>query len=207
MINCNDISTRLRRLVDKRNYFFKDTSRSDAMSYLKTKTDFQGLATPEILALEEKINKAFPDDFKTFLSVFGKNCGELFCNGQDFRPHEFNNYQEWAKELIEQHGIASFLTEKSFVFSFHQGYNFYFFDGGKNDDSVYFYMEGEPEPVKVYECFADLVESDLLELEQFNEEAQSSDGQFLTISQGRLTMTWPAQHEKISPRQIGDRYI
>lgn len=207
MTDFNDIKRRLRVLTENRNYFFKDTTRTDAENYLKNKTEFEGLTPKEIQDLELSLRRSFPDDFRQYLLELGRNCGELFCLGQDINPEKFIEYQEWAKEIIEDEQIDSFLTGNTIIFFFHQGYWFYYFDMEGKNCPIYLYVEGDKEPQKIFDNFSELLESELQYIEKANSDGQNSDGYFLTISNGVQHMDFPSKNSGIKPREIGDQFI
>jgi len=64
--------------------------------------------------------------------------------------HESPLLNDWAKELLEENGVACFLKNDDFVFLMHQGYVFcYFKADGTEDPDVYQYIETDPTPEKI----------------------------------------------------------
>lgn len=207
MINLNDIQKRLILLVENRNYFFKSTTKEEADLYLKKKTSFSGLTEMEIQNLEKRLDRVFPGDFKEYLSIFGRNCGDLFCCGQDIEPEKFDIYQKWAAEIVQEQGVSSVLTDKSFVFSFHQGYSFFYYKHLNEDPSIYLYVEGDPESQKMYKGFTEFLTAEIERLENFNKRSAESNGHFITIKNGYETFEWPTKDSGIVPRSVGDSFF
>jgi len=203
-INYNDIKQKLRSIVENRNFFFKNTTRAAAEEYLKGKTLFSGLSELEIVNLESSLGKMFPIEFREYLSIFGKNCGDLFCCGGDIDPYRLIDYQKWSIELIEEQNLESFLPTSSFVFFFHDGYIFYYFDLVEINPAVYMYIEGESGPKKIFNSFADLLINEVERLEIENENGSKTAGYFITVKNNQQIEERPSKNSGIIPRKIGD---
>ncbi|MDO5971369.1 SMI1/KNR4 family protein [Flavivirga aquimarina] len=195
------------KLSEKRNFFFKNTTKRDAELYLNSKIDFKGLSENEIEKLEINLGKKFPLEFREYLLEFGKNCGELFCCGQDIEPEKLTEYQIWAKEIIDDDEIPDFLNEDTLVFNFHQGYVFQYFKKEDNQFPIYEYMEGENKTIKRFDSFREMLRLNIENMNRINEEAQKSDGHFLIVTKNGTQAEWPAKNSGIKPREIGDKFI
>ncbi|UZR99995.1 SMI1/KNR4 family protein [Chondrinema litorale] len=207
-MNYEEIKNRLVKVVDNRNYFFKNTTKQLAEQFLSRRQDFRGMSDSEISNLVSELGKNLPDDFKQYLKEFGKNCGELFCLGQDQTIEKIIEYQEWAVELFEESGIENFLGKDDLVFNFHQGYVFLFFKKEKNDYSIYEYLEGDKEPIKRFDSFNDLLIAELNHIEESNKIGQNGGGCFITVFENGITQReYPTLSSGIIPREVGDQFI
>ena len=206
MTDFNHIKRRLSNLVENRNYFFRNTPKIDAEKYLANKINFIGMTNSEIENIENQIGNTFPIDFRQYLLEFGKNCGELFCNGEDLEPSNIVEYQKWARELEKEQNSDSFLTPNSIVFFFHQGYSFYYFEKVDDDYLVYLYVEGDSKPTKKFESFSEMLENELSLMEEINKRGQESDGHFMTIYEGSEHIEFPAKSSGVIPRKVGDKF-
>lgn len=204
----NVIKKRLIQLVDNRSYFFKNATKNNAEKYLASKTNFRGLSDAEINDLMENLNYQFPLEFIEYLKVFGKQCGELFNSGYEINPQEFDEYQEWATEIIEDSKISSFLDDNTFVFHFHQGYVFMYFKKEGKDYSVYEYLEFKDKPVKLFGSFNELLLSEVEMIEEGSKKRKKEDGIFITIhDDGRIVKEYSKYPKGFTPREVGDIFI
>lgn len=194
----------LRKLVTKRNFFFKNTTEKEAKSYLKSKTDFQGLTRIEIENLEIILDKKLPNEFIHYLLEFGRNCGDLFSCGQDIEVEKFVDYQTWAQEIIKEDNVPNFLDHNTFVFSFHQGYVFNYFKKEGEQYKIYEYTEGKNESVMLFNSFSEMLSNHVEHLVKTNDESQTSNGYFLTVKNGRAQAEWPTQNSGVIPRVVDD---
>ncbi len=197
----------LRGLISRRNFFFKNATRSAAEDYLHSKVDFQGLSEENVKELEETLNKSFPKEFKEYLLEFGNNCGELFCCGQDIVIAELPYYQIWAEEILENDNIDNFLDEDTFVFYFHQGYSFQYFKKIEDQFQIFLYVEGDKAPKKQFNSFQEMLRSDIDNMISANNAEQTYGGHFLTLMDGLTNAEWPSQDSGIVPRDVGDIFI
>lgn len=106
----------------------------------------------EIKGVETHFNIKLPTIYKDFLKKMGKGAGK-FMQGTDFFYHNLFDNRKAIEEVLELENFPFSLQESYFVFSSHQGYNFFFFD--TNEDAynppVYVYQEGELKFEKVDE--------------------------------------------------------
>ncbi len=206
--NYSEIKKRLNKLVENRNYYFKDTLIEDAERYLDKRRKFIGMEEEEILEIEKELNYKFPHDFRLYLEEFGTNCGELFCLGQNLNPKELTEYQNWGKELLEENEIINFINKDTIFFEFHQGYAFScFHQDQKNETKIFQYVEGDEKPVKRFENFRSMLESETTKLEKVHKELRKSDGHFVIIKNGYVRQEYPARNSGQNPKKIGDRFI
>jgi len=199
---------RLIRLVDNRNYYFKDTLRKDAQKYLKNRKRFAGLKDKEIRAIEKRLEYKFPKDFRVYLSEFGANCGELFSLGYDIDPNKIVKYQKWGRRLLKENKIKNFLDDDTIIFEFHQGYAFGCFKPNKRGKvKIYYYVEGDKKLTKWFKNFRAMLENEVMKLEQNHKESSQSNGHFITIKDGYVMRQFGAQNDNLIPKEIGDRFI
>ncbi len=205
---CDSVKFRLQKVVDNRNYFFKETTKADANDYLNSKRSFKGLLEDEIIILEQKLHKKFPISFKTYLRNFGKNCGDLFYCGQNINYRDFVRYQKRAGELFENEGIKNINLDSILVFEFHQGYSFSYFNFDKNDNiKISRFAEMEKNPIVLHDNFQEMLESSVSKIEKNSIENKDSDGYFIIIKDGFTSMEYPAKSSGIIPKEIGDTLI
>ena len=202
------VKVRLQRMVETRNYFFKQTTRADAKKYLDQRRWFVGMLESEVAALELVLKYQFPADFRAYLLEFGQNCGELFGRGQDINPKELLEYQKWGRALLEKNGITSFVHPNTVFFEFHQGYACSFFHPNEDGHAVvYQYMEGNPAPKKAFVSFTAMLGAELKNLEQIHADLNKGSGYFVIIKEERIQMQYPRLSSGIVPREIGDQFL
>lgn len=205
---CDSVKFRLQKVVDNRNYFFKETTKTDANDYMNLKRNFKGLSEDEIITLEQKLHKKFPISFKIYLRGFGKNCGDLFYCGQDIDYRDFVDYQKWAGELFENEGVKNINLDSVLVFEFHQGYSFSYFNFDKNNNiQISQFGEMEEQPTILHDNFGEMLESSISQIEKNSIENRNSDGYFIIIKDGFTSMEYPAKSSGIIPKKIGDTFI
>lgn len=74
------------RLVERataQRFLLKATAKTNAAEFINQYCNFQGYSDKEIHDLEQDLNRKFPEAFKDFLSVFGKNMASLPANPYD----------------------------------------------------------------------------------------------------------------------------
>lgn len=111
-----------------------------------------GCTFEEIDDLERRHGVKLPDDYRQFLEESGRD-NPHYCVGSDWTFDLLDDLQIWADKLMTESGVGP-LPNGAFVFMMHQGYQFLFFWNG----GVYYYMEGEPAPVRRYDSFDDFKE-------------------------------------------------
>lgn len=201
------IKDRLIKLVEDRNYTFIETSKEDAEAYLDKFRLFEGLSENEVTNIEKELNFSFPDDFRTYLKTFGKKGGLLFEAGSDLNPGELVNYQTYGKNLMEPIQRGKFFKDDTIVFYMHQGYSFCCFHKDFSDKySIYYYCEGEPEPLKIYNSFTQMLEKEIDIIEKRHEEIKSMGGYFIKVREGVEKHIIP-QNSMKSPKEAEDQFI
>lgn len=204
----SSIQSRLRRLIEHRNFFFKDTTEEEAYRYLASKSAFKGLTEDEIQGYEQALRQQFPADFRQYLLYFGKQCGELFANGQDLNHREFLEYNDDAQELLDDCNIKGFLNDQTLVFEFHQLYTFSCFRHNAEGERVIFqFSEGDEAPVERYKSFADMLEYEVQKAEAWHKEESTTRGYFVIIKDGYIRQHRPSINSGVIPRDIGDHFI
>jgi len=113
-------------------------------------------STDEIESLIQSTEgKYLPKEYLKFMRYAGN--GIRFFKGSDHTVNDLPGLKEGAIELLQENESEEELTDNSFVFYMHQGYQFYFFNLDEGDNPpVYFYHECENEDrfVKKYESFS-----------------------------------------------------
>lgn len=204
----SSVRSRLRHLVENRNFFFKDTTEEDAQQYLAAKKEFIGLTEAEILKYEQGLSQTFPEDFRQYLLHFGKQCGELFANGQDLNHKEFLEYRDDAQELLDDCKITGFLNDQTLVFEFHQLYTFSCFRYNEAGERVIFqFSEGDEAPVQRYNSFTDMLEYEVQKAEAWHKEESTTRGYFVIIKDGYVRHHRPSINSGVVPRDIGDHFL
>lgn len=114
-----------------------------------------GSTDEEIENLERALQVTLPLAYRLFLKRMGQDCGD-FMLGSDFGGTEISAVialQESARKLLAESNLRP-LKPTEFVFLSHQGYQFLFFDAMSSEDPpVYYYLEGEASPRKVFDSF------------------------------------------------------
>ncbi|MBI3220949.1 MAG: SMI1/KNR4 family protein [Bacteroidetes bacterium] len=124
------------------------------LHYLKTiverlKRNYVGLlpcSTEEIKKLEDTLQIKLPEAYREYLSVMGKYSGKI-NEGTDCFYDDLIRIQAWPKELLKENSVLDELPSDAFVFSMHQGYEFWYFRISEgNNPPVYGYHEGDDDP-------------------------------------------------------------
>jgi SMI1-KNR4 cell-wall len=112
-------------------------------------------ALHEVEALERQLGVVFPEAYKAFLLILGRDGGPDFV-GSDCTIGEVPTLREGAERLLRAQGSPFRLPEQAVVFLMHQGYSFLFFvaDGTVEDPPVFAYLEGDPGPIQKAESFS-----------------------------------------------------
>lgn len=203
------VQSKLLSAVDERPYRFKDTTWALAQEYLAERKQFAGLADDEIRALERQMRVRFPPNFRAYLVRMGIEHGMLFW-GSESNPREFVGYHKQAVELVTRHKIEPFLTDKSVVFMFHQGFAFHYFEASESADSpVWEYLHKTPRPRLLARSFQHYIDDWVERIEADNAQEWANGGYYLTIRAGdgyqEIGTSQPAANET-SPLRIGDRF-
>jgi hypothetical protein len=115
---------------------------------------FKGCTQEEIESLERR-SLPLPQCYRDFLSVMGCAAGE-FLVGTDYSFPKMLEFRRDAEALLQSSQSDFKLPPTGFVFMFHQGYTFLFFDCHDNPDDppVFMFTEGEKKPRKVSSSFS-----------------------------------------------------
>ena len=185
------VRVRLVALVRDRPFRFINTRRDDAERFLASLETFAGLDEKEILALETQCGLPFPAVYRGYLRHFGRARGQLF-QGSDTDPLQAANYREWAKQLLAESKSPYQLGDSVFVFQFHQGYSFLYFEAGREPDSpIYQFSEGDPKSRLIAPTFCRLLEMELARLEQENKAQLAAGGYYLRLVGDRQEISFP----------------
>lgn len=198
---------RLVILIQDRPFRFKDTRKADAVHYLKQLTTVEGLSEEEISTLQTSLQVSFPTVFRGYLQSLGKVHGDLF-KGSEVNPKRYKEYEQWAKTLLQENSVPSFLTDTTVVFLFHQGYSFNYFEAADMFDvPVYSYTEGNTSPKKIADTFSEFLDTEIQRMEHINQTLHLSGGYFLTVNQQGIKQAFPARNEPIQPLEHDDHFI
>jgi hypothetical protein len=118
---------------------------------------FKGCTEDEIKSLERRFSLRLPQCYRHFLAVMGREAGR-FLVGTDY---SFSwmlrfDFRKAAEKLLQTSQSDFKLPPTAFVFLFHQGYTFLFFDchNDPDDPPVFMFTEEEKEPRKVSDSFS-----------------------------------------------------
>lgn len=130
-------------------------------SYLKRYRSLGLDGTPckasEVNRLEQECGLPLPAAYRAYLLIAGHEPPAAWV-GSDCAARHLPTLRNAAGQLLRESGQPP-LPPGAFVFLMHQGYQFFFFvaDGHTDDPPVYHYLEREPEVVREFERFSDLV--------------------------------------------------
>ena len=106
-----------------------------------SRTSLKGCSDGEIAKVREHFGHELPAAFEQFLRLAGRGAGKLFQGTALYFPVLLGLQQRAAELLVENGGRLS-LPSAAMVFSFHQGYEFLFFEPTTADPPVRQYVEG-----------------------------------------------------------------
>ncbi len=112
-----------------------------------------GCNPSQVEKLSQQCSEPLPADYLQFLRV-GGNGIEGFLTGVDYKYVEIDGMREAADELLVAAGLPP-LSKNAFVFMMHQGYQFYFLEGGE----VFYYYEGRSEIEKQFSSFEEFFDA------------------------------------------------
>jgi hypothetical protein len=117
---------------------------------------FVGCTETEIKSLEDRFSVRLPKCYRGFLKAMGRAAGE-FLGGSDYCWGELPGFRKAAEDLLRGLSAGVKLSDKHFVFLFHQGYTFLFFDCHESPDDppVHMFTETGREPVRISDTFSD----------------------------------------------------
>jgi len=118
----------------------------------------------EVDDLELQIKRSLPLAYKEYLLTMGRYSGRLNAGTDCFYPDILDLGKDSVR-LLEENNTGLKLPSDAFVFSMHQGYQFYFFkllDG--DDPQVFTYSETyrTPEFRKIFDSFSNYLLAALL---------------------------------------------
>ena len=112
-----------------------------------------GLDITQIGKIEKFYDLQLPMKYKYFLESMGYYGGG-FLKGEDCFYDRIFELREYALELLIEDNSDFILSKEHFVFYFHQGYIFAFFDtSNTSDGSIFYYFEGDISPSIKYKSF------------------------------------------------------
>ena len=116
-----------------------------------------GAATDGEVAELERSAGVLPASYKAYLLIAGREPPRAWV-GSDCTIRHLPGLREGAEELLRENGQPP-LPARAFVFLMHQGYQFFYFeaDGKDEDPPVLHYLEGQPNVVRRFERFSELV--------------------------------------------------
>lgn len=132
--------------------------------YLERKNcDLSGCSPKQIARIEEYFNLKLPSTYVEFLLTMGKGAGQ-FMRGTSAFYNEIFDLREGSIELLDENDFMK-LSDDTFVFWMHQGYQFAFFYLSDGDNPpVYFYYEGKTKNnfERIEDSFTDFLEKQLI---------------------------------------------
>src|SRR5262245_44010184 len=110
---------------------------------LASADSFRGCTEEEVALIESRFRIHLPKSYRDFLAVMGHEAGE-FLVGTDYRYPYLLEFRRDAEELLREGGLKFTLSPTHFVYLFHQGYTFLFFDSSSvlDDPPVFTFTEG-----------------------------------------------------------------
>ena len=133
-----------------------DTARSKLMDAgLAGPHSFKGCTEQQIKSIEDKLSLRLPRCYRDFLSVMGREAGE-FLVGTDYSFPKVLDFRSEAENLLRTTPSNFLLAQDLFVFMFHQGYTFLFFNchDDSDDPPVFMFTEADKEPSRVSDSFS-----------------------------------------------------
>ncbi len=119
-----------------------------------------GLSEAEVDEVAADQGVSLPAAYRAFLSVAGRECGDLWEGSDAFYPAVLG-LRNAAVEILagDEQGVE--LVPTDVVFAMHEGYEFLFMSGGGPDPAVLRYTEGSGATVALAPRFTQFV-SDLV---------------------------------------------
>jgi len=104
--------------------------------------DVLGISEKEITIIEDEFNLMLPKSYKKFLSIFGRNSGELF-ESDDIHYPDLLSFRSDFFEFLEEEEIDFNLQENAYIFQVYQDHTFLYFICDGNEDPVVYSFNGE----------------------------------------------------------------
>lgn len=133
-----------------------NTARSKLLEAgLAGQNSFKGCTEQEIKAVESRFALRLPQCYRDFLAVMGR-AAEEFLVGTDYSFPKMLDFRKDADGLLRTSQSDFKLPPTAFVFMFHQGYTFLFFNchDDSDDPHVFMFTEAEKEPRRVSDSFS-----------------------------------------------------
>ena len=203
-----EIIQRLKKLVEYREFVFRNTERELADQYLSELMEFKGVSESERIKLEMECRGNFSREFKEYLKLMGLKHGRLFYGSQTCpRDYSQQDLKNRAQELLSENDVDTELDYSDFVFVYEEGFSFHLIKAQRERDlGVYYFEEGEEEIVQVAGSFGDFLESEVSRMEKRNAEFIASGGYILTLEEGGgMSMIFDGGEE--NPLSKGDEFI
>ena len=135
-------------------------------------SSFVGCTEEEINSLERTFALCLPRCYREFLALMGRSAGE-FMEGTDYSFPGLLVFRKDAERLLHSGQSEFRLATPAFVFAFHQGYTFLFFDSEINDPPVLMFTESAKKPTKISNSFSDwllnAVQEDIADYKEYRD--------------------------------------
>lgn len=120
--------------------------------------DGSSCSPSDIERLQSTMGVQLPAAYKAYLRIAGNEPPSAWI-GSDCTVRHLPDLRAGSERLLRECGQPP-LPVDAFVFLMHQGYQFFYFvaDGSSDDPPVFYYFEGEPEVVRKFDHFSELVE-------------------------------------------------
>jgi hypothetical protein len=119
----------------------------------------KGCTGQEIADLVAGEMDILPESYRRFLHAAGNGVDD-FLPGSDFTVSDLEGSRDAENEILSGSGLPFFPSD-AFVFSMHQGYQFYFIHHG----SVYYFLDGNEAVEKRFDSFDQFFRSVISEIE------------------------------------------
>lgn len=154
----------------------------------------QGCPQAEIDAIEASLGVVFTEMFRAYLRHMGKARGHLFRGSDIAQPSKFEEFRQFARELMHETSQSPELPTDAVVFLTRQGYQFTFLQPrGGFDCPVLNYMETESAPKQITESFASFLDAQLTLMEENHRKSHETGGHYITVrADGGTSFLFPA---------------
>ena len=125
-----------------------------------SKLNCTGASKEEITKAEKRFQQTFPKAYKEFLSICGNDNGDLFCG--DVVTLKSLEYVNKEGKEVYQEALGKPCPKDAFFILEHQGYSFYYFVHGNNENpDLFLLVHGDEVYHDRFGKFSDLIEKDL----------------------------------------------
>lgn len=136
-----------------------DSIHKKTIDYLSKKySALKPCSSDEIIAIEDYFSVTLPNIYKEFLLMFGNGSSDYMV-GDDYTFYWLKGMKAAANEMLRDSDLPE-LTNDSFVFWMHQGYQFMFFytrDGNENPSVFYFNQCYKMPVIKISDTLSELL--------------------------------------------------